>query len=77
LNISIGTAKFVDLKNQMRNRTLVLGIQNQTIANVKSPADLAGLESLIWFHGGYLVGLPGSRPKHTTGTNVVNTVKTP
>jgi hypothetical protein len=77
LNISIGTAKFIDLKNPPRNRMLALGIKDQMIANVKSPADLAGLQSLIWLRGGYLVGLPGSPPKHTTGTNAVNAVKTP
>jgi hypothetical protein len=82
LNVSIGTAKFIDLKNQLHNRTLPLGIQNQMIANVKSPADFADLESLIWVHGGYLVGLPGSRQKRAVGnvigsTNAVNVVKTP
>jgi hypothetical protein len=77
MNISIGTAKFIDLKNPSHNHALALHIENQTVANVKSPADLAGLESLIWLRGGYWVGLPGSRPKHTIsnigGTNAVNT----
>jgi hypothetical protein len=79
LNISIGTAKFIDLKNHFRNRSLALGIQNQTFTNVESPADLAGLKSLIWVHGGYLVGLPGSPPKHSNpiGINTTNAIKTP
>jgi hypothetical protein len=80
LNISIGTVKFIDMKNQMHNRTLAFGIQHQAITNVKSPASFTGLESVLWLRGGYWVGLPGSRPKHpagsitgiTTGTNVVN-----
>ncbi len=81
MNVSIGTAKFVDLKNQSRNHAWKLNIENQTIVGVKSPADLAGLESLIWLRGGYLVGLPGSRPKHEIsyvgGTNGVNAANTP
>jgi hypothetical protein len=84
LNISIGTVKFIDLKNQMRNRTLAFGIRNQTIPNVRSPADFIGLESMLWLRGGYWVGLPGSRLKHpagaitvnTTGTNAVNAAGT-
>ena len=58
LNISIGTVKFVDLKDQKRNRSLSLHLQNLVLSNVKSPDDLAGLESQIWSAGGYLVGLP-------------------
>ena len=85
LNISIGTAKFIDLKTPSRNRMLAVGIQNETIANVKSPADLTGLKSLLWYRGGYLVGLPVSRPQHTssntnsnsTATNEVNAAQAP
>jgi hypothetical protein len=58
LNISIATVKFIDLKDQKHNHTLNLHLQNLVLSNVKSPADLAGLESQIWAMGGYLVGLP-------------------
>ena len=74
LNVSIGMAKFIDLKNPQRNRAVLLNIQNQILTNVMSPADLAGLESLVWIRGGYLVGLPGSppKPKYDSGANRVN-----
>ena len=59
LNVSIGTAKFIDLKDQNQNRTLPINIQNVIIKNVGSPTDLAGLAALIYLRGGYMIGLPG------------------
>lgn len=47
LNVSIGTAKFVDLQNQRNDRAQDIGIEDCVIPNVKSPADLAGLAALI------------------------------
>jgi hypothetical protein len=47
LNISIGKAKFVDLKNPQNNREQTIGIDNCVIPNVKSPSDLAGLGALV------------------------------
>ena len=43
LNLSIGAAKFVDLKDQRRNRAVAIGIENQIYTNVVSSADLHGL----------------------------------
>ena len=63
LNLSIGAVKFIDLKDRLHNRALALNLQNQILVNVKSPADFARLQSLIWTRGGYLVGLPGSPPR--------------
>jgi hypothetical protein len=62
LNLSIGTAKFVDLKDQRRNRMAIIGIQNQIYTNVVSPADLPGLSARLWLRGGKTVGLPVNPP---------------
>jgi hypothetical protein len=66
LNLSIGSAKFVDLKDQRRNRMVVIGIQNQIYTNVVSPSNLAGLSELLWRRGGSTVGLPVNRPMRET-----------
>ena len=52
LNISIGTLKFIDLKNASHNRTQKIGIENLVLHNVKSPADLVGLTTLIALRSG-------------------------
>jgi uncharacterized protein involved in outer membrane biogenesis len=52
LNISIGTAKYVDLKDQQNNHERNIGIENCIIPNVKSEADLGGLELLVGLRGG-------------------------
>jgi len=62
LNLSIGTVKFVDLKDQRRNRMVVIGIQNQIYTNVVSPADLPGLSGQLWLRNGRMVGLPVNPP---------------
>ena len=69
LNVSIGTAKFIDLKDQRLNRTQKIGIENCIIKNVKSPEDLAGLVALIWLRGGNTIGLPINPPKPGSDTN--------
>ena len=69
LNVSIGTFKFIDLKDQRRNRTQNIGIDNCVLRNVHSPTDLAGLALLVALRGGDFfgslfgvpkVGLPGN-----------------
>jgi len=52
LNVSVGTAKFIDLKDQRQNREQIIGIENCVIKNVKSRADLAGLAVLVALRGG-------------------------
>lgn len=52
LNVSIGTAKYIDLANQRNNRTQIIGIQNCVLKNVKSPADLGGLAAFIALRSG-------------------------
>jgi uncharacterized protein involved in outer membrane biogenesis len=48
LNVSIGTAKFIDLKDQRNNHEQNIGIENCVIPNVKSEKDLVGLAALIY-----------------------------
>ena len=52
VNISVGTLKYIDLKNQHNNREQKVGIENQVIKNVKTPADLAGVGLLVILRGG-------------------------
>jgi hypothetical protein len=66
LNLSIGTVKFINLKEQYRNRMVTIGLQDQIYTNVLSPADLPGLSGQLWIHGGYLVGLPVHAPVRKT-----------
>lgn len=47
LNVSIGKARFIDLKDPQNNREQVIGIENCVTPNVKSPADLAPLIAII------------------------------
>jgi hypothetical protein len=51
LNVSIGKVKFIDLKNPQNNREQTIGLENVVIPNVKSQADLGGLEALIVLRG--------------------------
>jgi uncharacterized protein involved in outer membrane biogenesis len=63
LNVSVGTLKFIDLKDQRQNRAQKIALENCVIKNVKTPADLAGLAVLVALRGGDffgpLTGLPG------------------
>lgn len=52
LNVSVGTFKYIDLNDQRHNRTQEVGLQNQVIPNVKTPANLAGLAVLIGLRSG-------------------------
>jgi hypothetical protein len=52
LNVSVGTAKFIDLKDPSKNREQKIGIDNLVMKNVKTPADLAGLAVLVALRSG-------------------------
>lgn len=52
LNVSVGTAKYIDLKDQKNNREQKIGIENQIIKNVQTPADLTGLAVLVALRSG-------------------------
>src|SRR5208337_1735123 len=43
LNVSVGTAKYFDLKDRENDRERRIGIENCVMKNVKAPTDLAGL----------------------------------
>jgi hypothetical protein len=62
LNLSIGMVKFVDLKDQRRNRMAAIGIENQIYTNVVSTANLPGLSGQLWLRGGRMAGLPVNPP---------------
>ena len=51
LNVSVGTARFIDLKEPANNREQKIGIDNFVVKNVKTPADLAGLAVLVALRG--------------------------
>jgi len=56
LNVSVGTMKFIDLKDQRLNRTQKIGLENCVLKDVKSQADLAGLAVLVALRGGDFFG---------------------
>ncbi len=47
LNVSVGTAKFIDLKNQANNRTQRIGIENWVVKNVTNTVNLAGFATFV------------------------------
>jgi len=63
LNVSIGTFKFIDLKDQRRNRTQNVGLENCKLQNVHSPTDLAGLALLVALRAGDFFGSLFGIPK--------------
>jgi hypothetical protein len=52
LNVTVGTFKYIDLKDPKNNREQKIGIDNQLIKNIKNPGDLAGLVVLIALRSG-------------------------
>jgi hypothetical protein len=56
LNVSVGTAKYIDLKDQKNNRDQKIGIENVVIKNVQTPADLTGLAVLVALRSGDFFG---------------------
>ena len=70
LNVSVGTAKYIDLKDSKNNREQKIGIENCVMKNVKTPTDLAGLAALVALRGGDFFGsLAGEK---NSGTGVLN-----
>jgi len=51
LNVSVGTARFIDLKESTNNREQKIDIDNFVVKDVKTPADLAGLAVLVALRG--------------------------
>jgi hypothetical protein len=52
LNVSIGTANYIDLKDPKQNRSQKIGIDNLVIKNVKSFGDLSGLSLILALRSG-------------------------
>ncbi|MGH7954210.1 MAG: hypothetical protein ACREFE_20135, partial [Limisphaerales bacterium] len=52
LNVSIGAAKYIDLKDPRQNRMQKIDIENCVIKNIKSRDDLGGLKIYIALRGG-------------------------
>jgi hypothetical protein len=48
LDVSVGTAKFIDLKHPNNNRSQRIDIENWPVRNIKNPADLSGLVLFIY-----------------------------
>jgi hypothetical protein len=62
LNVSVGTLKFIDLKDRRNNREQTIGLENLVIKNVKSEADLAGVIALVALRSGdFFDSMLGSR----------------
>jgi uncharacterized protein involved in outer membrane biogenesis len=69
LNVSVGTAKFIDLKDQRQNREQKIGIKNCVMKNVKSRTDLAGLAVFVALRGGDFFGSLVDLPKPGASRN--------
>ena len=52
LNVSVGTVRFIDLKDPRNNREQKIGLDNLVMNNVKTPADLAGVAVIVALRGG-------------------------
>jgi hypothetical protein len=52
LNLTLGKAKYVDLKTPKNNREIRVDLQNQVFKNVKSEADLYGILFVLWLRSG-------------------------
>ena len=52
LTLSLGRAKFIDLKDAKNNREIRVDLQNQVFPNVKHEADLYGILFMIWLRSG-------------------------
>jgi len=57
LNVSVGTAKYIDLANPTNNREQKISLENQVLKNVKTEADLVGLMTLVALRGSDVFGV--------------------
>lgn len=48
MNLSVGRAHYIDLRNPARNREFNANLQNQVFRNVKTTGDLYGVLILLW-----------------------------
>jgi uncharacterized protein involved in outer membrane biogenesis len=52
MNLSVGQAHYIDLKNLRNNRQLNANLKNQVFRNVKTTGDLYGVLILLWLRSG-------------------------
>ena len=52
LNLSVGTANFIDLRDQQQNRSQKIDLENVKINNVRSLGDLSGFGVILALRGG-------------------------
>jgi hypothetical protein len=52
LNLSLGRARFIDLKNRKNDRDITIAMDNQVFNNVKTEGDLYGIMFIIWLRSG-------------------------
>jgi len=52
LNLSVGKARFMDLKDPRHNREYLPNLQNQIFKNVESEDDAKGILFMIWLRSG-------------------------
>jgi uncharacterized protein involved in outer membrane biogenesis len=51
-NISLGKARFIDLKNPRRNREFNVNLRDQVFRNINTAGDLYGVFILLWLRSG-------------------------
>jgi len=78
LTLSLGRAKFTDLKDAKNNREIRVDLQNQQFNNVKAEADVYGILFMIWLRsgGGLSVG-PVNLGPDLTAPAIRQTAATP
>jgi hypothetical protein len=77
LNLSIGKAQYVDLKDARQNREVRADLKNLIFKNVKSKADAQGMLFMIWLRSGGKLSLgPNNFAKNYTDGKKENAEKT-
>lgn len=64
LNLSLGRARFIDLKNHKHDREILINMDNQVFNNVKTEGDLDGIMFIIWLRSG---GAAFMKPQDVAG----------
>lgn len=52
LNLSLGRARFIDLKNRKNDRDVNLNLDDQVFNNIKTEGDVYGMMFLLWLRSG-------------------------
>jgi hypothetical protein len=58
LNLTLGKAQFIDLRDPARNREVRVGLQNQSVTNINSEADIHALLFMLWLRTGGKFSMP-------------------